>query len=156
MAFYDKFEELCKAKGVTPTRAARENGLTQSVISMWKTRGSTPKAATVQKLADYFGVSVGELLGLEYMGGGFWGKEAGPEMYEKLAPNFEKFHGKDALVSVGEEQFPTDGEMLKMNCNAVFAYMEKMTRAGQTMAVKTVKALSEMPEYQKKDAPEQK
>lgn len=63
MAFYDKFEELCKAKGITPTRAARENGLAQSVISMWKTRGSTPQAATVQKLADYFGVTVDYLLG---------------------------------------------------------------------------------------------
>lgn len=62
MAFYDKFEELCKAKGITPTRAARENGLAQSVISMWKTRGSTPQAATVQKLADYFGVTVDYLL----------------------------------------------------------------------------------------------
>ena len=63
MAFYDKFEELCKAKGLTPTRATRENGLAQSVISMWKTRGSTPQAATVQKLADYFGVTVDYLLG---------------------------------------------------------------------------------------------
>ena len=62
MAFYDKFEELCRAKGVTPTGAARENGLAQSVISMWKTRGSTPQAATVQKLADYFGVPVSSLL----------------------------------------------------------------------------------------------
>ena len=65
MAFYEKFEELCKIKNITPTRAARENGIAQSVVSMWKTRGSTPQAATVQKLAKYFGVTVDYLLGKE-------------------------------------------------------------------------------------------
>lgn len=67
MAFYDKFEKLCKTKGITPTKVARENGLAQSVISMWKTRGSTPQAATVQKLADYFGVTMDYMLGLDEM-----------------------------------------------------------------------------------------
>lgn len=157
MAFYDIFEALCKRKGVTPTGAARENGIAQSVVSMWKKRGSTPSGANLQKLANYFGVSVDELMGLEYMGGGFWGKEASPETYEKLARNIEKFHGKkEALVSIGEEQLPTDDEMLKMNCNAVFSCMEKMNRAGQAVVVKTAQTLSEMPEYQKKNEPSQK
>ena len=65
VTFYSRFEQLCKAKGVTPTQAARDNKIAQSVVSMWKTRGSTPKAATVQKLADYFGVTVNQLLGLD-------------------------------------------------------------------------------------------
>lgn len=63
MAFYDVFERLCGEKGVTPTQVARDNGLTQQTVSHWKTRNSTPKAETVQKLADYFGVSVDYLLG---------------------------------------------------------------------------------------------
>ena len=29
LSFYDKFETLCKEKGVTPTGAAREMGITQ-------------------------------------------------------------------------------------------------------------------------------
>ncbi|MEY8420998.1 helix-turn-helix transcriptional regulator [Oscillospiraceae bacterium 44-5] len=62
MAFYDIFERLCDEKGVTPTQVARDNGLTQQTVSHWKTRGSTPKADTVQKLADYFEVSVDYLL----------------------------------------------------------------------------------------------
>lgn len=64
MAFYEVFESLCKERGISPTRAARDNGLKQQSVSSWKTRGSTPKAETVQKLADYFGVSVDYLLGL--------------------------------------------------------------------------------------------
>lgn len=63
MAFYEIFESLCKERGVSPTRAARDNGLKQQSVSSWKKRGSTPKAETVQKLADYFGVSVDYLLG---------------------------------------------------------------------------------------------
>ena len=63
MTFYDKFEALCSQKNVTPTRVAREIGLTQQTVSHWKTRGSTPKAVTVQKIADYFEVPVSDLLG---------------------------------------------------------------------------------------------
>lgn len=62
MAFYDMFERLCAQKGVTPTQAGRENGIAQGVVSMWKKRGSTPKAQTIQKLADYFGVSTDDLI----------------------------------------------------------------------------------------------
>lgn len=62
--FYDKFEQLCREKGVSPTSVARENGITQQSVSLWKKRGSTPKAETIQKLADYFNVSVDYLLGI--------------------------------------------------------------------------------------------
>lgn len=58
MTFYDVFEHLCAEKGVTPTQAGRDNGIAQGVISMWKKRGSTPKAQTVQKLANYFNVPI--------------------------------------------------------------------------------------------------
>lgn len=64
MAFYDIFENLCLKKGVTPTQVARDNDIKQSVVAMWKKRGSTPKAETVQKLSDYFGVSTDYLLDL--------------------------------------------------------------------------------------------
>lgn len=65
--FYDRFELLCKEKGVSPTSVARENGITQQSVSLWKKRGSTPKAETIQKLADYFGVPVDYLLGINQL-----------------------------------------------------------------------------------------
>ena len=49
-----------------------------------------------------------------------------------------------------------DKIQLKINCAAVSSYMEKMNRAGQAVAVQTVKTLADMPEYQKKDEPGQK
>ncbi len=63
MAFYERFEWLCGEKGVTPTQAARDVGIRQSVVSMWKKRGSTPKGSTLNKLAAYFEISTDYLLG---------------------------------------------------------------------------------------------
>ena len=62
LSFYDKFETLCKEKGVTPTGAAREMGITQQAVSLWKKRGSTPKYTTLKKVADYFGVEIDALV----------------------------------------------------------------------------------------------
>ncbi|USF26947.1 hypothetical protein N510_001880 [Firmicutes bacterium ASF500] len=62
--FYDRFVELCKAKGMSPAAVAREIGLSNSSTTTWK-RGSLPKGDTLQKVADYFGVSVDYLIGKE-------------------------------------------------------------------------------------------
>lgn len=61
--FYDLYCELCKAKGVTPTRAATEMGLSKSTPTAWKKKGITPQVAQLQKIADYFHVSVDYLCG---------------------------------------------------------------------------------------------
>lgn len=60
--FYDRFVELCKANGMSPAAVAREIGLSNSSTTTWK-RGSLPKGDTLQKLADFFGVSIDYLLG---------------------------------------------------------------------------------------------
>ena len=60
--FYDLYEMLCKKKGVAPTRAALDIGLSKSAPTTWKKRGLTPQGETLQKLADYFGVTTDYLL----------------------------------------------------------------------------------------------
>lgn len=61
--FYDVYCELCKKRGVTPTRAALEIGLSKSTPTAWKNKGITPQASQLQKIADYFDVSADYLLG---------------------------------------------------------------------------------------------
>jgi transcriptional regulator with XRE-family HTH domain len=61
--FYDVYYLLCKNKGVSPTRAALEIGLSKSHPTAWKKRGITPNSDTLKKVANYFGVSVDYLLG---------------------------------------------------------------------------------------------
>ena len=63
--FYDRFVGLCKERGVSPSAVMVSIGLNKSNATFWK-KGSIPKGSTLQKLADYFGVSVDYLLGKVY------------------------------------------------------------------------------------------
>lgn len=65
---YDVFEKLCNSKGVTPYRVAKETGVSTSTLSSWKTGRYTPKQDKLQKIADYFGVTVDYLLGVPNSG----------------------------------------------------------------------------------------
>lgn len=60
--FYNIFTRLCTQKEVTPSAVMRAIGLNKSSATYWK-KGSIPSSDTLQKLADYFGVSVDYLLG---------------------------------------------------------------------------------------------
>lgn len=63
--FYDKYCELCRQKGISPSAAAIEMGINKGTVSIWKSKGTTPQTAILGKIADYFGVSVDYLLGNE-------------------------------------------------------------------------------------------
>lgn len=63
--FYDIFRELCKDKGLSCNKAVAEIGLSNSIATKWKKTGATPDGATLSKVAGYFGVTVGYLLGQE-------------------------------------------------------------------------------------------
>ena len=55
--FYDKFIALCRDYGVKPTPLITSLGLSSSNAAQWR-KGSTPRPQVLQKIADYFGVSV--------------------------------------------------------------------------------------------------
>ena len=59
---YSDFEQLLHNYGVTAYRVSKETGIAQSVLSAWKQGVSTPKMDKMQKIADYFGVSVDYLM----------------------------------------------------------------------------------------------
>ena len=62
--FYDIFLQLCAEKGVKPTPVALAIGVSSAAAAKWK-KGATPSGDTLQKIAEYFGVSVDYLLGNE-------------------------------------------------------------------------------------------
>lgn len=51
-----------KAKGVRMSDVSRETGISYSTFTDWKTGRYTPKADKMQKIADYFGVTVEYLM----------------------------------------------------------------------------------------------
>lgn len=61
--FYDRFEELCREKGVKPGRACSEMGLSRSLAAKWKsTKTEKPSADALEKMSVYFGKSIEEIL----------------------------------------------------------------------------------------------
>lgn len=60
---YSIFERLLQEHGVTAYRVGKETGISTATLTDWKKGRSTPKADKMQKIADYFGVSVDYLLG---------------------------------------------------------------------------------------------
>lgn len=60
---YYKFVGLCEKKGVSPSRAAVEAGISKSLVTKWKTnKVQDPSADIARKIAAYFNISVAELL----------------------------------------------------------------------------------------------
>ena len=64
LLFYINYVALCNKIGKSPSAVAEEMGFMRSVVTRWS-KGSVPRQATLQKVADYFGITVDELLGKE-------------------------------------------------------------------------------------------
>lgn len=60
--FIKNFEELCFKKKQSPSAVCTEVGLSTSAYSYWKKEKSIPRAKTLQRLADYLGVSAEMLI----------------------------------------------------------------------------------------------
>ena len=72
---YEIFERLLEEHGVTAYKVCKATGLTTATISNWKAGRYTPKQDKLQKIADYFGVSIEYL-----MSGKDEPKEKSPEL----------------------------------------------------------------------------
>ena len=55
--FWEKYEQLCRSVGKSPTPLSVELGFSNATASGWK-KGAQPRGAALKKIADYFGVSV--------------------------------------------------------------------------------------------------
>ena len=63
---YESIEALCTQRGIRPGRLCNELGLSRGLITDLKMgRKKSVNAETAQKIAAYFGISVGQLLGQE-------------------------------------------------------------------------------------------
>lgn len=59
---YEIFTRLLYERGVRAADVAKATGIPPSTFSDWKKGKSTPKQEKLQKIADYFGVSVDYLM----------------------------------------------------------------------------------------------
>lgn len=103
---YEIFEQLCNKFSVTPYRVCKETGLTTATISNWKAGRYTPKADKLQKIADYFGVT------LDYLRTGM-GPETKNEYYTnpetaELAQDFLHNEPLRLLFDAAKDAAPED------------------------------------------------
>ena len=59
--FWEQYQKLCQKLGKSPNGVAKELGLSSGTVTFWK-NGKIPKSDTLQKIADYFNVTVDYLL----------------------------------------------------------------------------------------------
>lgn len=60
--FYDNYVALCASVEKSPSAVARELGINKSTVSCWKSRKASPSDVNAKRVADYFGVTVEELM----------------------------------------------------------------------------------------------
>ena len=111
---YERFMQLVQEKNITAYRVSKETGVTQTTLSDWKTGRGTPKTATLQKIADYFGVSVDWLTGKS----GFKNNTELAKYYEGWGVNDIYFDAPfdfcDLLAGIREEQSVSVSEMAEV------------------------------------------
>lgn len=62
---YDIFEQLLLKNDITTYKMSKDTGISQTTFSNWKSGRSTPKQDKLKIIADYFGVTVDYLMGVE-------------------------------------------------------------------------------------------
>lgn len=83
---YEVFEQLLQKYGVTAYKVSKETGVTQTSLSNWKSGRNTPSTKTLQRIADYFGVTVDYLM---------TGKKEPEKKETSLTPKDERDIAKD-------------------------------------------------------------
>ena len=83
---YEIFVKLLEKYGVTAYKVSKATGIAGSTFTDWKTGRRTPKQDKLQKIADYFGVTVDYLM---------TGKEEPEKKEITLTPKDERDIAKD-------------------------------------------------------------
>lgn len=60
--FWENFVSQCEKLEKSPTNVVEELGFKRSAVTSWKS-GSLPQVKNRKKIADYFGITVEELMG---------------------------------------------------------------------------------------------
>ncbi len=107
--FYENYLELCSKKGKSKTAVAKEIGLVSKSVTGWK-NGAIPRNGTLKKLADYFGITVEELMKEESPAG-----QGGIEDKEMAALMEEWKNRPDAQRKIIKEHLKGMLDMLEDN-----------------------------------------
>ena len=119
MTIYERIESLRKSQGLSQGKLEKQLGFSNGSISKWK--NSTPKVERLQKLADFFGVSV------EYL---MTGKEDGQKEKDNTDDLKEKFEELKELLESGKMQpLRYDGQPIDDNTKELLLKQDEISMA---------------------------
>lgn len=111
MTLYERIEQLRKNRKISQGNLEKELGFSNGSISKW--RNSNPTTERLQKIADYFGVSVDYLMtGEEKEGDKYYLNEETAEMAQAIFENPDLRVLFDAAKDATSEDLKTTYDML--------------------------------------------
>lgn len=129
----DEIRKARKAKGITQEDLAKKLGINRATVSKYESGAVVPSVEQLTAISSALNVPIGSLMGLENMGGGFYGKEVADSVYAQIAENVTLHHGIKAML------------------NTAF---DRLNDEGQQKAVERVEELTEIPKYRKETPPQ--
>ena len=101
--FWINYSLLCAQIDKAPSALAKELGISSGTVTGWK-RGVIPNQKTLQKIADYFGLTVWDLLGKKNPatdeGDGNKKDSTSNEMETFVKDNFKKLSFQDRIYVI--------------------------------------------------------
>ena len=128
--FYDVFLQLCNSVNKSPSSVVLELGMAKSAVTNWRKRGGFPTDANLQKIADYFNVSVNYLLEKE-------------EAEEKTSPA--------AMTEDEELQYVLEQYKNRPCLRMLFKVSDKATAKHVYQAAEQIEALTLLEEHKAAD-----
>lgn len=125
---YKRIEDLCDEKGINITKMCQESGVPRATLSDYKSgRRKSIGVKSLSKIAEYFGVSVGYLLGEEQ-------KEKSPNITVRTESGSIMALDQDTLEYIDSLRARPEMRML-------FSVSKKATKEDIIKAVKIIEAL---------------
>lgn len=115
MSMGKQLQEARKAKKLTQKELAEKIGVATGTIQQYELDKRQPRMEVLKTLSGVLDTPVGKLMGLEDMGGGLWGKEAGDDAYIKLAANIERHHGSLARLDTAFSKLNEKGQQIAID-----------------------------------------
>ncbi|WP_069998246.1 helix-turn-helix domain-containing protein [Cellulosilyticum sp. I15G10I2] len=121
---YERFAKLLEERRITAYKVAKETGIATATLSDWKMGRSVPKIDKLQKIADYFGVSLNYITSNEETSSSENNNNNNPltgkKMTKKESSQYEKVMGEAALLFDNEDVSEEDKEKLMLALNDIF------------------------------------
>lgn len=68
VTIYENFSKILKSKGLTSYKVAKATGISAATLTSWKNGSYTPKLDKLTLIADFLGIHISQLIGVEGKG----------------------------------------------------------------------------------------